>query len=70
MKWPLDPAKVGVDNGNDYGTFRLGEIYLIKAEAENELGQTAQAIIDLNTVRARAFLPAKTDDCGDAGTGA
>jgi hypothetical protein len=59
MKWPLDPAKVGVDNGNDYGTFRLGEIYLIKAEAENELGQTAQAIIDLNTVRARAFSPAK-----------
>jgi hypothetical protein len=59
MKWPLDPGKVGVDNGNDYGVFRLGEIYLIKAEAENELGQTAQAIIDLNTVRARAFSPAK-----------
>lgn len=59
MKWPLDPNKVGVDNGNDYGIFRLGEIYLIKAEAENELGQTAQAIIDLNTVRARAFSPAK-----------
>src|SRR2546423_7997239 len=59
MKWPLDPNKVGVDNGNDYGTFRLAEIYLIKAEAENELGQTAQAIIDLNTVRARAFSPAK-----------
>src|SRR2546423_2371506 len=59
MKWPLDTNKVGVDNGNDYGTFRLAEIYLIKAEAENELGQTAQAIIDLNTVRARAFSPAK-----------
>ena len=59
MKWPLDPNKVGVDNGNDYGTFRLGEIYLIKAEAENELGPTAQAIIDLNTIRARAFSPAK-----------
>jgi hypothetical protein len=59
MKWPLDPGKVTVNNGNDYGTFRLGEIYLIKAEAENELGQTGQAIIDLNTVRARAFSPAK-----------
>ena len=58
MKWPLDPGKVTVNNGNDYGTFRLAEIYLIKAEAENELGQTAQAIIDLNTVRARAFSPA------------
>jgi starch-binding outer membrane protein, SusD/RagB family len=59
MKWPLDPNKVTVNNGNDYGTFRLAEIYLIKAEAENELGQTPQAIIDLNTVRARAFSPAK-----------
>jgi hypothetical protein len=59
MKWPLDPGKVGVDNGNDYGTFRLAEMYLIRAEAENELGQTGAAIIDLNTVRARAFSPAK-----------
>ena len=59
MKWPLDPNKVTVNNGNDYATFRLAEIYLIKAEAENELGQTAQALIDLNTVRARAFSPAK-----------
>lgn len=59
MKWPLDPNKVTVNNGNDYGTFRLAEIYLIKAEAENELGQTPQAIVDLNTVRARAFSPAK-----------
>jgi starch-binding outer membrane protein, SusD/RagB family len=59
MKWPLDPNKVTTNNGNDYGTFRLAEIYLIKAEAENELGQTPQAIIDLNTVRARAFSPAK-----------
>jgi hypothetical protein len=59
MKWPLDPNKVGVDNGNDYGTFRLAEMYLIRAEAENELAQTGQAIIDLNTVRARNFSPAK-----------
>ena len=59
MKWPLDPNKVTVNNGNDYGTFRLAEIYLIKAEAENELGQTGQAIIDLNTVRARVFSPVK-----------
>ncbi|MDQ6768818.1 MAG: RagB/SusD family nutrient uptake outer membrane protein [Gemmatimonadota bacterium] len=55
-KWPNDPAHVERYNGNDYATFRLGEIYLIKAEAMNELGQTANAIALVNsTTRARAF---------------
>lgn len=55
-KWPSDPDHVAQNNGNDYATFRLAEIYLIKAEAMNELGQTAAAIALVNsTVRARAF---------------
>jgi hypothetical protein len=55
-KWPTDPNKVAQFNGNDYATFRLGEIYLIKAEAMNELGQTAAAVALVNsTTRARAF---------------
>jgi starch-binding outer membrane protein, SusD/RagB family len=56
VKWPLDPAHVGVDAGNDYGYFRLAEMYLIKAEATNELGDPdgAAAIIN-STTRARAF---------------
>jgi starch-binding outer membrane protein, SusD/RagB family len=55
-KWPLDPAHVGVDAGNDYGYFRLAEIYLIKAEAMNELGDPAGAALLINTTtRARAF---------------
>ncbi|HMI56342.1 MAG TPA: RagB/SusD family nutrient uptake outer membrane protein [Gemmatimonadaceae bacterium] len=55
-KWPYDPAHVQQENGNDYAHFRLGEIYLIKAEAMNELGQTAAAIALINaTTRARAF---------------
>jgi hypothetical protein len=59
IKWPNDPAHVGPDNGNDYATFRLGEIYLIKAEAMNELGQTAAAVALVNsTTRARAFAGA------------
>jgi hypothetical protein len=59
LKWPADPAHVGSENGNDYATFRLGEIYLIKAEAMNELGQTAQAVALVNsTTRARAFAGA------------
>jgi len=40
--------------------FRLGEQYLIHAEAAAELGQLGTALSDLNTVRARAGLPAST----------
>jgi starch-binding outer membrane protein, SusD/RagB family len=55
-KWPYDPGHVGADAGNDYAHFRLAEIYLIKAEAMNELGQTAAAAALINsTTRARAF---------------
>jgi hypothetical protein len=55
-KWPYDPAHVQQENGNDYAHFRLAEIDLIKAEALNELGQTAAAIALINsTTRARAF---------------
>ena len=58
-KWPVDPAHVQQDNGNDYAWFRLAEMYLIRAEAQNELGNTAAAITDLNLVRARVFSPPK-----------
>jgi hypothetical protein len=55
-KWPSDPKHAQQDNGNDYAIFRLAEIDLIKAEAMNELGQTAAAINLINTTtRARAF---------------
>jgi hypothetical protein len=58
-KWPIDPNHVARNNGNDYAWFRLGEMYLIRAEANNELNNTAAAIVDLNTIRARVFSPAK-----------
>jgi hypothetical protein len=58
-KWPLDPNHVARNNGNDYAWFRLGEMYLIRAEAENELGQTAAAIADINLIRSRVFSPPK-----------
>jgi len=55
-KWPLDPNHVGVDAGNDYGYFRLAEIFLIRAEAMNELGDPGGAATLINTTtRARAF---------------
>ena len=55
VKWPVDPNHVAQNNGNDYAHFRLAEIMLIKAEALNELGNTAAALALLNTVRARNF---------------
>lgn len=49
----------GVDqrnNENDYYVIRLAEIYLIKAEALNELGRTAEAYAPFNELRKRARL--------------
>lgn len=59
LKWPVDPKHLYQDMGNDYAQFRLGEIYLIKAEALNELNRTAEALVLVNTVRARVFSPPK-----------
>lgn len=58
-KWPFDPARSGTNHGNDYAIYRLAEILLIKAEALNELGRTAEAIVLVNQVRARVFTPPK-----------
>jgi hypothetical protein len=57
VKWPADPDHVQENNGNDFGVFRLAEMYLIKAEALNELGQTVPAINLVNEIRARVFSP-------------
>jgi hypothetical protein len=55
-KFRPDAAKVGGDSGNDYPFYRLAEMHLIKAEAMNELGQTAGAIGELNKVRQRVGI--------------
>lgn len=64
VKWPVDPSRVNQDAGNDFALFRLAEIYLIKAEALNELGQTGEAIGLVNTIRARVFSPQKPLSAG------
>ena len=57
-KWPADPGHVAQDNGNDFAWFRLAEMYMIRAEAQNELTPGgAPALADLNFIRARAFNP-------------
>jgi hypothetical protein len=53
-KWPADPGHVAQNSGNDFAWFRLGEIYLIKAEALNEQTPGSGAALTLlNTLRAR-----------------
>jgi hypothetical protein len=49
----------GSSQPNNFPFFRLAEMYLIKAEALNELGQTAAAIAQVNIVRDRQFSPPK-----------
>jgi hypothetical protein len=56
IKWPPDPDRVAQESGNDFAFFRLAEIYLIKAEAEFELG-TGDPLGTLNMLRARVFEP-------------
>ncbi|MDB5156007.1 MAG: RagB/SusD protein [Mucilaginibacter sp.] len=44
----------------DYMIFRLGEVYLIRAEAAAQLNNLGQAVTDVNTIRTRAGLGAST----------
>jgi starch-binding outer membrane protein, SusD/RagB family len=58
-KWPADPNFQGQWHGNDVAYFRLAEIYLIKAEALNEMGQSGAAMQIVNMLRERVFDPHK-----------
>ena len=58
-KFAPDPNEVNGNHGNDYPMFRLGEMYLIRAEAGFELG-IGNPLGDLNTLRARAGAPLLT----------
>lgn len=54
-------ANAGAGDGDkNVRILRLGEIYLIKAEAANELGNTSEAVTALNAIRNRANLPNTT----------
>lgn len=59
---PLPGAPDGNSHPNNFPFFRLAEMYLIKAEAMNELGQTSAGIAQANIIRQRQFSPAKPLD--------
>jgi len=50
---PQPSALTGSGAPNDFTFFRLAEMYLIKAEAENEAGQTSAAVADLALIHNR-----------------
>jgi len=50
---PLPSAPTGSGAPDDFTFFRLSEMYLIRAEAENEAGQTSAAAADLATIHNR-----------------
>ena len=54
LKYQVDLNHVNGNHGNDFSLFRLGEMYLIRAEAAFRLGNTGQALADINRLRARA----------------
>jgi hypothetical protein len=47
---PIRSPATGSGQPNDFTFFRLSEMYLIRAEALNELGQTAAALADLTFI--------------------
>lgn len=58
--WNLDQENSPRSNHpENYVVFRLADIYLMAAEAENELNGPDQAYAYVNSVRARAFEPDK-----------
>jgi hypothetical protein len=64
LKFPIDPNHNAQDHGNDFTWFRLAEMIMIKAEAQNEIGQTGAAVTTMNTpingltIRSRVGMPA------------
>jgi hypothetical protein len=54
LKWEIDPNQSAEFSGNDVPIFRLAELYLILAEAENERGNTGAAVSAINEVRERS----------------
>ena len=57
LKFDPDLDNQNGNHGNDYAFFRLAEMYLIKAEALNELNRTGEAIALLNELRERVYDP-------------
>lgn len=59
-------GKNGIINLDNVPVIRISEVYLNRAEANAQLGNVTEALTDLNAIRTRSGLPARTDLTGDA----
>jgi len=59
VKYAPQPGTIG-QTSNDGVIFRLGDAYLMKAEAEIRSGSIGDALTLVNAIRARAGVPAWT----------
>ena len=59
-------GKNGTINLDNVPVIRISEMYLNRAEANYYLGKTADALADLNIIRTRSGLVARTDLTGAA----
>lgn len=60
QKYEIQRNNVANDQSNDFVIYRLADVYLMRGEANFRLGKTAEALADINRVRARAGVPAYT----------
>ena len=61
---PKPTVPDGSSQPNNFPFFRLAEMYLIKGEALNELGQTSAGLTEVNRIRDRQFSPPKPLNTG------
>ncbi|MFM1912533.1 MAG: hypothetical protein RIR51_371, partial [Bacteroidota bacterium] len=58
QKYEIQRNNPNGDQSNDYVVFRLADAIMMRAEAAFRLGNTAQALADVNTIRARSGMAA------------
>jgi hypothetical protein len=60
QKYEIQRNNPNGDQSNDYVVFRLADAIMMRAEAAFRLGNTAQALADLNMIRTRSGVDALT----------
>ena len=57
QKYEIQKNNSFTDQDNDFIVYRLGDVYLMRAEANMRLGNMAPALADVNVIRKRAGMP-------------